>query len=190
MIYIIEVNAICLFIIIFTLSSVLSKDERQVTMRYYIKCIVSSGICVLMDILFQLIENSSFEVLRATPFLNYLDNCIYYLFDVFASFFWFMYAEYSIDGAVKNKKVLYYIALSPVIANTFICIFTFKTGLYFYINEAGKYTRGPLFFVNTAICYVYVLVALANVGTSVPLADSTFNDFNEVSLLCLLILIL
>ena len=159
MIYIIEVNVICLFIILFTLSSVFSKSERQVSVRYYTKCIISSGICVLMDILFQLIENSRFEVLRATPFLNFADNCIYYIFDVLAAFFWFMYAEYSIEGAVKNKKILYYIALSPVIINTLLCIITYSTGLYFYIDDAGKYVRGPLFFVNTAICYLYVIFA-------------------------------
>lgn len=159
MIYIVEINAICLFILLFTLSSVCSKSERQVSIRYYIMCIVSSLVCIIADIFFQIVENGPNGTLRMVPYLNFLINLVYYLFDVASGYFWFMYAEYAIDGAVKNKKILKYIAVSPLIINTLLCIISFRTGTLFFINAEGKYERGPLFIVNTAFCYIYVIFA-------------------------------
>ncbi|MCR4728689.1 MAG: GGDEF domain-containing protein [Lachnospiraceae bacterium] len=159
MVYIVEINVICLFILLFTLSSVCSKAERQVSIRYFTWCVISSLVCITADILFQFLENGSSEALRSVPYLNFAINFIYYVFDVMAGYFWFMYAEYSIDGAVKNSRKLKYLVTLPMFLNTFLCALSFNTGILFVINENGRYERGSLFFVNTFFCYVYVIVA-------------------------------
>ena len=93
MIYVVEINIICLFILVFTLTSVCSKEERQVSIRHFILSIVSAVICITADICFMFIESDSGAFLRNGPYFNYLVNLIYYIFDVGAAFYWFMYAE-------------------------------------------------------------------------------------------------
>ena len=159
MIYVVEINIICLFILVFTLSSVCSKEERQVSIRQFILCIVSAVICITADICFMFIESDAGAFLRNGPYVNYLVNLIYYTFDVGAAFFWFMYAEYSIDGKIKNSKLIQAVAVTPMAINMVLSIASFWTGTFFRINENNLYERGSLFFINSAICYLYIIFA-------------------------------
>jgi len=116
-------------------------------------------ICIIADIGFLFIESDSGAFLRKGPYINFFVNFIYYVFDVATAFYWFMYAEYSIDGKIKNSKPLLFLAIAPMAVNMVLCIVSFWTGTLFWINENNMYERGSLFFLNSGICYIYTIFA-------------------------------
>lgn len=159
MIYIVEINVICFFLLAFTFSSLCAKGERSITNQYYKLCIVFSTVCVVTDIAFQFIEKSPLLTTKGFLFLNFADNLVYYVSAVAAGYFWFMFAEYSIDGWTKNKRRAGAICFIPVAINFVLGVASYWTGILFSINEAGHYERGSLFYINTISCYVYTIAA-------------------------------
>lgn len=162
MIYVVEINAICLFILAFTFGSLNAKGERSVSNTYYSWCIIFAAISVLTDIAFQFIESSSHLGEKGFLLLNYIDNLIYYVAAVATGYFWFMFAEFSIEGWAKNKKWAKTVCFIPVAMNLVLGVASYWTGILFSINESGHYERGSLFFINTISCYLYTVVASAH----------------------------
>lgn len=158
MLYIIEINLICLFILLFILSCIWGKD-RRLSMLLFGWCIIASAVCVSSDILWQIVENGKGGWTAYKPLLDYIINTFYYSFDVTAAFFWFMYAEVTMDENQDNRKRLFYFAGIPLVINVLLCLVSLKTGIYFRINEEGHYERGTLFFINTICCYLYTFAA-------------------------------
>lgn len=162
MIYIVEINLICLLILIFIYGSIRARGEKQISLSLFKWCVLFAVISVLSDIVFQLIENGGYPSLRHIPFLNYAINLIYYIAAVATAYFWFMYAEFTIDGLVKNRKWAPLIVSIPVFVNILLGILSYWNGILFYINAEGCYERGSMFFINTISCYMYTFVASAH----------------------------
>lgn len=159
MVYIVEINIICLFLLAFTFSSLYAKGERSVTNLYYKWCIVCAAVCVVTDIAFQFIESSPLLGTKGFALLNFADNLIYYVSAVATGFFWFMFAEYSIDGWAKNKKRAGALCFIPVALNLVLGVASYWTGVLFSIDSTGHYMRGSMFYINTISCYLYTVAA-------------------------------
>lgn len=159
MVYIIEINIICLFLLAFTFISLNSKGERNVSNSYYLLCIVCATISVITDIMFQFIENYIHIPTGCGVILNYTVNLIYYVAAVATGYFWFMFAEFSIEGWAKNKKWAGKVCFIPVALNLVLGIVSYWTGILFSISADGHYERGSMFYINTISCYLYTFVA-------------------------------
>ena len=75
------------------------------------------------------------------------------------AFLWFLFAEMRIGTSFrgKNRKWLL-IALIPPIIVCFMSYASIKTGWFFSLDENGIYTRGPYWFVQSVLVYVYFFI--------------------------------
>ena len=153
MIYIIEIDCICLFALFFVLGSMRKKSTIMSKYLYY--AALCTMLAISMDILSLLIENEKLGILNHVIAFNYFINIIYYIAAVLATFLWFMNVEYTIDSVFWSKKRHILAALIPCFICAILAISSIFTGVYFYIDSNNIYHRGPHFIINNLVCYLY-----------------------------------
>ena len=158
MIYIIEIDCICLFALMFVVKSMHSKGSMIASSKYIYHAGYFTMLVIVMDILSLLIENKHVGILNDFIPLNYLVNILYYLGSACSSYLWFMHVEYTIDNVFWSKKKNLIISQIPVFLSLVLSVMTVFNGVLFYIDSNNSYNRGPFFYINNIICYSYAFV--------------------------------
>ena len=153
MIYIIEIDCICLFALIFVVKSMHSKGSMIASSKYIYHAGFFTMLVITMDILSLLIENKRVGILNDCIPFNYLVNIVYYLGSACASYLWFMHVEYTIDSVFWSRKKHLILSQIPVFISFALSIITIFTGILFYIDSNNSYHRGSFFYANNIICY-------------------------------------
>ena len=156
MIYIIEIDCICLFALFFVIGSM--RRKSNITTKYLFYAALCSMIAIGMDILSLLLEGDLLGPLSKSFVLNYFINVIYYSSSVTATFLWFLNVEYTIDSVFWSKRRNIFGAQIPALISIFLAASSIFTHLYFYIDESNIYHRGQYFFINHVVCYLYAFV--------------------------------
>ncbi len=162
MIYIIEIDCICLFALLFVLHNMHKKNNLLSSSKYLFRAAHFVVLIIVADILSLLVENKRLGVLSDCIPFNYLINIVYYLGSVSASVYWFMFVEYTIDNTFWSKRSHVVLALIPCYASIILTIMTIFNGILFSIDQNNSYHRGSLFYVNNAICYMYGFASCAH----------------------------
>ncbi len=157
MIYIIEIDCICLFALIFVVKSMHSKGSMIASSKYIYHAGYFTMLVIAMDILSLLIENKRVGILNDCIPFNYLVNIVYYLGSACASYLWFMHVEYTIDSVFWSRKKHLILSQIPVFISFALSIITIFTGILFYIDSNNSYHRGSFFYANNIICYFYAI---------------------------------
>lgn len=162
MVYVVEIDCICLFILCFIFINLHQKRNSLSYMKYFFYCVICTMSAIFSDILSLLVESDCLGFLsRSIPF-NYAINVIYYSATILATYFWFLNCAHTANHMKWTKK--YFAPISSVIAD--ICIIlifiSVHTGWFFTIAENNTYERGPFFFVNNIGCYIYAVAACAH----------------------------
>ncbi len=155
MIYIIEIDCICLFALIFVVKNIHSKGSMIASSKYICHAGYFTMLVIAMDILSILIENRRLGVFNNCIPVNYIINILYYLGSACASYLWFMHVEYTIDSVFWSQKKHLIISQIPVFISFLLSIATIFTGVLFYIDSNNSYHRGTFFYANNIICYFY-----------------------------------
>ncbi|MBP5659804.1 MAG: GGDEF domain-containing protein, partial [Lachnospiraceae bacterium] len=158
MIYIIEIDCICLFALMFVVKSMHSKGSMIASSKYIYHAGYFTMLVIVMDILSLLIESKHVGILNDFIPLNYLVNILYYLGPACSSYLWFMHVEYTIDNVFWSKKKNLIISQIPVFLSFVLSVITVFNGVLFYIDSNNSYNRGPFFYINNIICYSYAFV--------------------------------
>ena len=158
MIYIIEIDCICLFALMFVVKSMHSKGSMIASSKYIYHAGYFTMLVIVMDILSLLIESKHVGILNDFIPLNYLVNILYYLGSACSSYLWFMHVEYTIDNVFWSKKKNLIISQIPVFLSFVLSVITVFNGVLFYIDSNNSYNRGPFFYINNIICYSYAFV--------------------------------
>ena len=158
MIYIIEIDCICLFTLIFILKSMRKQSSILASSKYLYHAGFYTLLVITADMLSVVLENKQLGFLNHSIIFNYLINMAYYLGAICASFMWFMHVEYTIDSVFWSKKKHILIALIPCYISVLLTFASPFTGVFFSISPDNTYVRGPLFFLNNIICYIYAFI--------------------------------
>lgn len=159
MIYIVEIDCICLFALIFVARSMRKKRNLGSASNYFYLSGYFTMLVIAMDIFSLLLEAGALGFLSNSIAFNYLINIIYYVAAVCATYYWFMNTGYVINSSFWGRKRNMFLAMIPVFFSVVLSLLSIWQGYYFYIDEANKYHRGSLFFVNNVICYVYAFLS-------------------------------
>ncbi len=159
MIYIVEIDCICLFALIFVAKSMRKKRNLGSASNYFYLSCYFTMLVITMDIFSLLLESGTLGFLSNSIAFNYLINIIYYVAAACATYYWFMNTGYVINSTFWGRKRNMFLAMIPVFFSVVLSLLSIWKGYYFYIDEANKYHRGSLFFVNNVICYVYAFLS-------------------------------
>ena len=166
MIYIVEIDCICLFALIFVVRNMRRKSGLISSSKYIYFAGYVTMLVIIADILSLLLEGRYLGPLNRSRLFNYVINIVYYLGSVGSSFLWFLHVEYTIDDKFWSKKKHIRIALIPSYFSAIFCFMSIFNGVYFTIDADNHYVRGPLFFVNNAICFLYAFVCCGHAFAS------------------------
>ena len=159
MIYIVEIDCICLFALIFVAHSMRKKRNLGYSCNFFYLSGYFTMLVISMDILSLLVEAHKLGFLSRSIAFNYLINIIYYVAAVCATYYWFMNTGYVVNSTFWGKRRNGFLAMVPVGICIALSLLSIWKGYYFYIDEANKYHRGSLFFVNNLLCYAYAMAS-------------------------------
>ncbi len=150
-----EINLVASILVLFIRIKTLG-ISKMVSQRNFSSAIDAQIVFFLSDTVAVLIANSIIPFSRTGLIAA---KTVYFFFTGMMCFGWFLYFEHLQGSAfVRSRK---YVAASSCllwILGVLLLINLF-TGILFYVDETGKYCRGPLFIVQYLLAYPYVFAA-------------------------------
>ncbi|MBR5116491.1 MAG: diguanylate cyclase [Lachnospiraceae bacterium] len=149
-----EINLACVILV----GIILYKTQglsKMVAQRLFSATIWSEIVFFLSDTLYVLMNTGLLP--RSTFGMMAAKEC-YFFSTTLMCFFWFIYFEH-LQGSrfIINKQNFLYSSLFVWVIGILLIINPF-TGILFYIDPEGIYTRGPLFLLQYVLAYIYVMV--------------------------------
>lgn len=83
---------------------------------------------------------------------------VYYFASGPAGFLWYLFSESIQPSRLTKRKV--FLSAIPLIGLLLLVLISLKTHWVFYVDEAGVYHAGPLYWLTLVLTYGYVLVAV------------------------------
>ena len=93
--------------------------------------------------------------------INIIDNTVYYACMPIAAFFFWLYVRNVLRVESKMINVIGKIMLWLLIVAMISRIINLKTGMFFSVDEAGVYTRGPGYQVSMIYAYLTTIASVA-----------------------------
>ena len=150
------INVTCLLILSLLMLNIHTNIDLKLDQRLFSNVLVQSGMLITLDCLWMLGQNY-FYLPRS---INWAINIAYMYQTGAVSHAWFRYSEYKRDPAFlldRKKQICGYI---PQALLLILALASVRTGWLFYLDEAGAYHRGQLYWVQ-------VLVGFGFIGTAV-----------------------
>ena len=128
--------------------------SKMVAQRNFVMAILAEIVFFLSDTAFVL---SARGIIPYNRTIVMIEKSIYFFSTTIMCFFWFVYFEYMQESPfVQNRKRVLWSSSLVWIMGVLLVINIF-TGILFYVDGSGVYTRGPLFLVQYLLSYVYVV---------------------------------
>ncbi|MBR1507271.1 MAG: diguanylate cyclase [Eubacterium sp.] len=128
--------------------------SKMVAQRNFVMAILAEIVFFLSDTAFVLSVRGIIPYSRT---IVMIEKSIYFFSTTIMCFFWFVYFEYMQESPfVQNRKRVLWSSSLVWIMGILLVINIF-TGILFYVDGSGVYTRGPLFLVQYFLSYVYVV---------------------------------
>lgn len=127
--------------------------KTDTTWTYFSDMVVTMMGAVILDLMW---EFNYLGVISVPPLTFFVMSFVFYLFANVATYQWFLFSE-----SIQNSSMLRvqrhrtYIAL-PIILVTALIAVSQWTHWVLYVDSAGLYHRGPLFFLEAAIIVGYI----------------------------------
>lgn len=160
----------------------------QTKIRIWRKISLSADICTVSQMLWILGEHGYIPYSRSLNFVvNYLDLC----FTGLILFYWYKLAFVSCFHVLPRSRKLNIIVNIPISFLIICNLLSAKTHWVFYIDDAGRYTRGDLYFIQIICSYIYFFFAFIIYIYSyhrAPAAEKKFQGklifFSVVPVIC------
>lgn len=152
-----QINIIGMMILSIILMNQQNVDDGTGRQKAFVYLIYSVFAILILDSGMWLIDGKQLPYFSV---LNWIVSSMYYFFNCFIGFVWFIYMSILFyDKKIKDKKFWRIISI-PVILNSIFIFLNIKYKFYFYINEFNIYTRGSLFFLAFFIVLPYFMIPL------------------------------
>lgn len=103
---------------------------------------------------------SDLHLARWDPDLVFVLNALFIGLETLTAYEWFIYflTVQGVASMEKGKKIRLLCALPLILMVLLLCV-SYKTGWLFYVDDAGVYTRGSLFFMQLLFPYSYLVAS-------------------------------
>ncbi len=150
----VEISIIGIVLLLIMYFSSKKSGSPTLDQRLFNKLLLAMGLVMAFDAGMWLIDGAGFSY---SHILNITISSIYYFIVPLAGIFWLLYSYVKIENksSVSYKRIWLYSI--PLLINTVLTLINFKTGWYFYIDEANIYTRGDIFFLSFLLALIYMI---------------------------------
>ena len=142
---------ILIFIIINLKREYYLSDRKTKIFKYMIYTVLS---CILMDILFNRLEGTSYAYTRAILLYG---NAIQYILTCLTVFLWYLYNEQYIFKSLTHARKWLPITLVPILVSTVLALLSPRFGFFYSITPENIYLRGDLFYLASVNTYFYAV---------------------------------
>lgn len=149
-----EVNISCILIILIILNLHLKNLDKSLSARIFSALLFSIIIYFIFDLACGLMEN---DVLHESQLISTLLNIGFFFSSYLVAYFSFVYSECEIGSKWMYKKDKLAISFVPVLVMFILTILTLKYRFFFYIDDAGNYIKGPLYFLMLLMAYSFLI---------------------------------
>ena len=154
----IEIDAlflIILFAIAYQSAKNVSQQMRRVLFRWTVYGIMTN---LALDIVWMLIDGVN---LPGLILLNKLVNAVFLASGIMVGCVWYLYVLETLGYKITRKMAL--LIMSPGFLFTVLNLISMKTGWIFRVSEDNVYFRGPLFWLQTAVALLTLLVSFFHI---------------------------
>ncbi len=131
------------------------KHSPMLDETIFLYLILANMAILCMDMITWITDGKTFSCAR---FLLVGSNVLYYVLSSVILFLWLLYVSFRLKRK-QIKMVVLVLGLLPLIFELFMSITAPWNGLYFYVDTANVYHRGPLCWTQAVIGILYMLYA-------------------------------
>ena len=151
-----EINLLCILILLYILSRMKVSQDRQAGRLAFIRVVWSVVAILALDTVWALLDGHP-----GARQLNGLVNAAYMADTGIVTYAWLKYADRRMDRARTLSPAAQLPGLIPLLLLLILAFASLRTGWLFFIDKNGVYHRGPLYLLQPALSYSYLLYSLA-----------------------------
>ena len=148
----IELDAMAILLLVFTLHLSKRHISRNPRYRYFMLSAFITSILLLTEILAHFLTEPNRS---AFVFPHRLVNVIGFGLSPLITFFLLMYINHPIFSQATKKLLRI-----PLVANALLSILSYWTGWLFFVDDSNLYVRGHFFAVTTFITFLYYCIGI------------------------------
>ena len=156
----VQVNAICVIILIYLLVRSHIMHEKQTKDIAFNKALCANITILLLDILWVFLDGAEGPAFR---YINYITNILYITNTGFISYFWYCFVDARVERRRIPRRSEQVLLFMPIVALFLLCATSHMTNLMFSIDENNIYHRGPLNFIQFIVSYFYIVLSLLRI---------------------------
>lgn len=194
-IYYLEINIVCIVILLTLFDKFKDECEINHTSKYYEKTLLATTFFSFFDLIAGILRGTMYEYSRLVLIVS---NSLYFFSGSLIGYFYTNYILHKIGKEEKKwQKALIFI---PVLLVTILLVINLFNGMLFTINENNLYSRGKYIYIYSIVIATYIIVMGANlvycyfknidnkklkeefkkllIFTSIPIVSALIQNFN------------
>lgn len=194
-IYYLEINIVCIVILLTLFDKFKDECEINHTSKYYEKTLLATTFFSFFDLIGGILGGTMYEYNRLVLIVS---NSLYFFSGSLIGYFYTNYILHKIGKEEKKwQKALIFI---PVLLVTILLVINLFNGMLFTINENNLYSRGKYIYIYSIVIATYIIVMGANlvycyfknidnkklkeefkkllIFTSIPIVSALIQNFN------------
>ncbi len=183
-IYYLEVNIICILILLMIMEKVRDENKTSKTYNIYLKLLISITLFLVCDLLAGVFIETMFLV---SKFILLLSNSLYFLFGVLNVYYFNEYLGVRTEFIQDSKGKLF--RVWPVLIVIIMLIVNLFAKNIFFIDEFNLYHQGKMLFLYYVISYSYFIDIIVNFVTTWKKEKRSQQELKKLVILALLPLI-
>ena len=183
-IYYLEVNIICILILLMIMEKVRDENKTSKTYNIYLKLLISITLFLVCDLLAGVFIETMFLV---SKFILLLSNSLYFLFGVLNVYYFNEYLGVRTEFIQDRKGKLFRVL--PVLIVIIMLVFNLFVKNIFFIDEFNLYHQGKMLFLYYVISYSYFIDIIVNFVTTWKKGKRSQQELKKLVILALLPLI-
>lgn len=183
-IYYLEVNIICILILLMIMEKVRDENKTSKTYNIYLKLLISITLFLVCDLLAGVFIGTMFLV---SKFILLLSNSLYFLFGALNVYYFNEYLGVRTEFIQDNKGKLF--RVWPVLIVIIMLIVNLFAKNIFFIDEFNLYHQGKMLFLYYVISYSYFIDIIVNFVTTWKKGKRSQQELKKLVILALLPLI-
>lgn len=154
----IEINLFCVCILVLLLHKARLNYRSQTEQLLFSNVTMNGVLLLFLDFLWILLDGKTF--LGAYEILT-LINAAYFVETAVLAKGWFDYIDYCLGHKVHHNALWRRISMVPLFALIALSIASIWAGWIFTVDDFNHYHRGPYYFVQPLLVYIYLFWAMA-----------------------------
>lgn len=194
-IYYLEINIVCIVILLTLFDKFKDECEINHTSKYYEKTLLATTFFSFFDLIAGILRGTMYEYSRLVLIVS---NSLYFFSGSLIGYFYTNYILHKIGKEEKKwQKALIFI---PVLLVTILLVINLFNGMLFTINENNLYSRGKYIYIYSIVIATYIIVMGTNlvycyfknidnkklkeefkkllIFTSIPIVSALIQNFN------------